>query len=83
MNERWKTKHSRGLAKGIPIYAVIMPPGLTLKEQGKWKNGLRPVVGMNCWATVDDGWREQAQTRQEFQYSDQERRERELYGDHL
>ena len=71
MNNRWKTEHSRGLLKGTPIYAAIMPPGLTLNEQEKWTKGLRPLVGMNGWGTTDDGWR--MEERQEFQSTERER----------
>lgn len=69
--QQWKTEHGKGLKKGIPIYAAIMPTGLTLDEQEKWDKGLRPLVGMNGWASVDDGWREAEERRQEFQSSAQ------------
>jgi len=75
--QQWKTEHSRGLAKGTPIYAAIMPPGLTLNEQDKWKRGLRPTVGMDCWSTADDGWREAMERHQEFLCSENERHQRE------
>lgn len=71
------------LAKGAPIYAANMPEGLTLDEQDKWKSGLRPTVGMDCWSTADDGWREAMERRREFLCSEQERRDREPYGSHL
>ena len=71
--ETWKAEHSQGLAKGSPIWAENMAPGLTINEQDKWKRGLRPTVGMDCWSADDDGWREQAAERAEFQSLQRER----------
>jgi len=73
--QQWKDSHD--LPRGTPIYAALKPSGMTQEQEKLWTKGLRPVVGMNCWATVDDGWREQAQARIEFLCLEEERQQME------